>query len=60
MGAIVRINKMPRRCSECPFANAEVTICILRNTRLIDGKQRPNRMPLCPLINEDTYITNQL
>lgn len=60
MGAIVRINKMPGKCSECLFANKEVTFCRLRNTGLIAGKKRPNRMPLCPLVNEGTYLTKQL
>lgn len=52
MGAIVRIDKMPGKCSECPFANEERTFCRLRNSRLIAGKSRNVRMPLCPLINE--------
>lgn len=60
MGAIVRIDKMPEKCNECQFANKEKTFCRLRNTGLIAGKQRPVRMPLCPLVNEGTYLTKQL
>lgn len=59
MGAIVRIDKMPVKCSECPFSNKEITICRLRNSKLIEGKRRNTRMPLCPLINEGTYLTKQ-
>lgn len=60
MGAIVRIGKMPGKCSECPFANEEKTFCRLRNSKLIAGKRRPVRMPLCPLVNEGEYLTEQL
>lgn len=60
MGAIVRIGKMPGKCSECPFANEEKTFCRLRNSKLIAGKRRPVRMPLCPLVNEGKYLTEQL
>lgn len=60
MGAIVRIDKMPGKCSECPFANEERTFCRLRNSRLIAGKSRSVRMPLCPLVNEGGYLSKQL
>lgn len=59
MGAIIRIDKMPGKCSECPFTNKERTFCRLRNSRLIAGKNRNSRMPLCPLINEGEYLSEQ-
>lgn len=60
MGAIVRIAKMPAKCSECLFANEEVTYCRLRDSRIICGKQRESRMALCPLVNEGDYLTKTL
>lgn len=60
MGAIVKLNKMPEKCSDCIFANDEITFCRLRNRPIIAGKRRNIRMPLCPLINEGEYLTKQL
>lgn len=53
--------KMPEKCGECPFADAEIKFCILRGkSPIIAGKTRDIRMPLCPLINEGAYLTNML
>lgn len=57
MGAILRLDKMPTKCSVCPFAYDDVQRCKLRSSSLISGKTRPNRMPLCPLQNEGKYIS---
>ena len=58
MGAIIRLHSMPSKCSECPFAADDVTRCRIRNTNIIAGKQRKNRMPLCPLRNEGEYLSS--
>lgn len=60
MGAIVKLDKMPERCNKCLFANEDITFCRLRNSKLIRGRYRKTRMPLCPLVNEGAYITNQI
>lgn len=60
MGAILRLDKMPAKCSECPFAYDDVKRCQLRTASLIAGKTRPNRMPLCPLQNEGEYLSTLL
>lgn len=60
MGAIIRMFKMPGKCSECPFADAEIRFCRLRNSTIIAGKTRDIRMPLCPLINEGEYLTKAI
>lgn len=60
MGAILRLNKMPAKCNECPFAYDDVQRCRLRSSALIAGKTRRNRMPLCPLQNEGKYISSLL
>lgn len=60
MGAIIRMFKMPEKCSECPFADDEIRFCRLRNSPIIAGKTRDIRMPLCPLINEGEYMSNML
>lgn len=60
MGAILRLNKMPAKCSECPFAYDDVLRCKLKSGLLIAGKTRHNRMPLCPLQNEGEYISRLL
>lgn len=57
MGAIIRLNKMPENCSSCPFSYDEVRCCKLREARIIAGKTRKRRMPLCPLQNEGEYIS---
>lgn len=57
MGAIIRLYKMPAKCSDCPFAYDDVQRCKIRSASLIDGKTRPNRMPLCPLRNEGEYLS---
>lgn len=57
MGAILRLNKMPAKCSECPFAYDNVQRCKLKSGLLIAGKTRTNRMPLCPLRNEGEYLS---
>lgn len=59
MGAIIRLRKMPDRCSDCPFANDEVSFCRLRNSSIIAGKKRNCRMPTCPLMNEGEYLSRQ-
>lgn len=60
MGAILRIKKMPAKCSKCPFADENIKFCRVRNSKIILGKKRSRRMPLCPLINEGEYLTNML
>lgn len=60
MGAILRLDKMPAKCSECPFAYDDMQHCRLRSSSLIAGKTRQNRMPLCPLQNEGKYISSLL
>lgn len=60
MGGIVRLDRMPRKCNECPFVNKERTFCRLRNSSLIAGKKRNIRMPLCPIMSEGEYLTKQL
>lgn len=57
MGAIIKLDKMPAKCDECPFSNNDTTFCRLRNAKIKAGKTRNSRMPLCPLINEGTYLT---
>lgn len=60
MGAILRLKKMPAKCSECPFAYDDIQRCKLRSSSLIAGKTRQSRMPLCPLQNEGKYVTSLL
>lgn len=51
---------MPEKCNECPFADNGTKFCILRKARIINGKRRTKRMPLCPLINEGEYLTRTI
>lgn len=60
MGAILRLDRMPAKCSECLFAYDNVRRCKLRSASLIAGQTRQNRMPLCPLQNEGEYISTLL
>lgn len=60
MGAIIRLYSMPSKCSECPFADCDVTHCRLRNAKIIAGKKRLSRMPLCPLRDEGEYLASFL
>ncbi|MBQ9342818.1 MAG: hypothetical protein IJT99_01340 [Clostridia bacterium] len=56
MGAILRLNKMPENCRECPLADENKHMCRVRNLKIIAYSERSNRMPLCPLVNEGKYL----
>ena len=57
MGAILVLKKMPGKCSKCPLANKEVTVCRVRETGITAGLRRETRMPMCPLMNEGEYLS---
>lgn len=60
MGAIIRLDKVPSNCRVCIFANDDISYCKLRNSKIIAGDIRSNRMPLCPIINEGKYLSKIL
>lgn len=60
MGAIVRLDKMPENCRECPFASEDKRLCRIRKVHITAWERRKNRMPLCPLVNEGTYLTRTI